>query len=121
MKKVLGLIFNRWTLLSVGLLALATIIWVVGPLIAIGNLHPLESEWSRWTLIGVIVALVVSKQFWSAWRARKASEKLVQGFAAQAAATPPVPAPRRWPPSRAASRKPWRRCARHSWAARARA
>lgn len=91
MKKVLGLIFNRWTLLTAGLLALAIIIWVVGPLVAVGNLRPLESEWSRLALIGVIVFLVIAKQVWSAWRARKASEKLVQGFAAQAAATPAAP------------------------------
>lgn len=88
MKKILGLIFNRWVLITLGLLALAIIIWIVGPLVAIGALRPLDPEWARIALIAAIVLLVVAKQVWSAWRARKASEKLVQGFAAQAAAAP---------------------------------
>ena len=35
MKKILGLIFNRWVLGAVLLLALAMLIWLIGPLVAI--------------------------------------------------------------------------------------
>ncbi|AKJ28865.1 type VI secretion protein [Caldimonas brevitalea] len=91
MKKILGWIFNRWVMLALGLLALALVIWIVGPLVAIGDLRPLETVWSRALLIALIALFIVGKQVWSAWRARKASEKLVQGFAQQAAATPAAP------------------------------
>ena len=48
MKKILGLIFNRWVLGAVLLLALAMLIWLVGPLVAIAEARPLESENARW-------------------------------------------------------------------------
>ncbi|WKB53797.1 type VI secretion system membrane subunit TssM [Eleftheria terrae] len=89
MKKVLGWIFNRWVMLALGLLALSLVIWIVGPLVSIGDWRPLDSLWSRLALIGIIVLLVIGRQLWLAWRARKASDKLVQGFAQQAAAAPP--------------------------------
>ena len=88
MKKLFGLIFNRWVMLALGLLALALVIWIVGPLIAVGEWRPLDSTVMRLALIALIVLVVVGKQVWSAWRARKASEKLVQGFAQQAAEAP---------------------------------
>ncbi|MCW7540738.1 type VI secretion system membrane subunit TssM [Aquabacterium sp. A7-Y] len=89
MKKILGWIFNRWVMLALGLIALSIVIWIVGPLVSIGQLRPLDSLWARLALIGLIVLLIVARQLYVAWRARKASEKLVQGFAQQAAAAPP--------------------------------
>ena len=88
MKKIFGWIFSRWTLLILGLIALAILILLVGPLIAIGSLRPLESLTSRWVLIGLIVLLVILKQVWNIWRARRASNALAAGFAAQAAEEP---------------------------------
>jgi type VI secretion system protein ImpL len=89
MKKLFGWIFSPWVLLIIGLLALAVIIWIVGPLIAIGNLRPLDPVWARWTTIGVIVLLVVLKKLWSAWRARKANDGIVQSLAAAPAEAQP--------------------------------
>ena len=51
-KRLLGLVFNRWVLLAVVLLAIALLIWIVGPLVAIGDWRPLDSEASRWIAIG---------------------------------------------------------------------
>jgi type VI secretion system protein ImpL len=34
-KKLLGLVFNRWVLLALVLLALGVALWIVGPLVAI--------------------------------------------------------------------------------------
>ena len=69
MKKIFGWIFSKWTLIILGLIALAVLILLVGPLIAIGSLRPLESLTSRWVLIGLIVLLVLLKQVWNVWRA----------------------------------------------------
>ncbi|TCP09767.1 type VI secretion system membrane subunit TssM [Caldimonas thermodepolymerans] len=88
MKKLFGWIFNRWVMLALGLLALAAVIWIVGPLLAIGAWHPLEGTLARVALIVLVALSVVGKQAWTAWRARKASERLVQGFAQQAAQAP---------------------------------
>ncbi|WP_280152254.1 type VI secretion system membrane subunit TssM [Piscinibacter sp. XHJ-5] len=78
MKKLLGLIFNRWVLLAVLLLAVAMVIWIVGPLLGIGEAHPLETESSRWIAIGVIAALCVLVMAWKSWRARRGNSAVVQ-------------------------------------------
>ncbi len=77
MKKVLGWIFNRWTLGAVLLFALSLIIWFVGPLVAIGELRPLDTERSRWITIGVLVLLFVLWAVISIWRARRGNEVVV--------------------------------------------
>ena len=54
MKRVLGWIFNRWVLAAVVLGALALVIHIIGPMVAIGEWRPLEQEQSRWITIGVL-------------------------------------------------------------------
>src|SRR5439155_17345425 len=71
MKKLLGLVFNRWVLVAVLLLAAALVIWIVGPLVAIAELRPLETESSRWIAMGVVAGLVVAIMAWKQWRARR--------------------------------------------------
>jgi len=78
MKRVLGWIFNRWVLLAVLLLAVSLLVWIVGPMVAIGEKRPLETEASRWITIGVLVALVVIWVAWSRWRARRGNTAVVQ-------------------------------------------
>ena len=85
MKKLLGWIFNRWVLLLLLLGALSLIIWMVGPLVAVAERRPLESEASRWTTIGVLVAVALSWSLWSAWRARRGNAAVVQQLLAPAA------------------------------------
>ncbi len=59
MKKIIGFITNRIVLSVVGLIALAVIIWFVGPAIKFGdnNTAPLASEFTR--LIAVIILLLL--------------------------------------------------------------
>ncbi|WAC71423.1 type VI secretion system membrane subunit TssM [Roseateles sp. SL47] len=78
MKRVLGWIFNRWVLLAVLLLAVALVLWIIGPLVAIGEHRPLESETSRWITISVIVVLVVALVAWRRWRASRSNAAVVQ-------------------------------------------
>ena len=84
-KKILGIIFNPWVLLVLGLLALSLVIWIVGPLVAIGNWRPLESTTARLVFIGLIVLLIVLRQVWKLVASRKKNDKVVNQLIAPAA------------------------------------
>ena len=77
MKKLLGLIFNRWVLIAVLLLAVAGVIWIVGPLVAIAGREPLATEHARWIAIGVIFGSVLLVVAWNGWRARRGNATVV--------------------------------------------
>ena len=85
MKKVLGLIFNRWVLIAVLLLAVACVIWIVGPLVAIAGKEPLATERARGIAIGLIVGCAVLMVAWNSWRARRGNTAVVN----QLMAAPP--------------------------------
>lgn len=93
MKKLLGLIFHPWLLLALGAVALSVAIWIVGPMIAVGNWRPLESEFSRWIFIAALLAFVLLRQAWRWWKARRTNSQVVaQLTAAAPSATPNDPA-----------------------------
>ena len=77
MKKILGLIFNRWVLIAVLLLAVGCVIWIVGPLVAIAGNEPLATERARWIAIGALVGCVALSVAWSRWRARRGNAAVV--------------------------------------------
>ena len=52
MKKILSIVFHPILLLIVGVLLIAAVIWLVGPLISIARTYPLESETTRFIAIG---------------------------------------------------------------------
>ena len=85
MKKLFAALFNPWLWLVIGLAALALVIWVVGPLLAIGTWRPLESVTARLLFIGLIVLLVVLRKVWQAWRARATNAKVVDQLLVQTA------------------------------------
>ena len=85
-RKLLGLVFNRWVLLAVVLLAIGIVIWLIGPLLAIADARPLETESSRWIAIGVIVALAAAIVIWKRWRARRGNAAVVNQLLAAAPA-----------------------------------
>lgn len=78
MKRVLGWIFNRWVLLAVLLVAMALVLWIVGPLVAIGDWRPLDSSASRWITIGAIVGLVAVWIAVGRWRQQRGNAAVVQ-------------------------------------------
>lgn len=83
MKKILALIFNGWVLAAIGFLALSLLIWIVGPLVAIGQARPLDSVWAR---LGLIVLIVGTWALWRAyqsWRARRTNEHVVNQLLAK--------------------------------------
>lgn len=82
MKKVLGWIFNRWVLGAVLLTALILVIWLVGPLVAVGEWRPLDSDRSRWITTGVLLLIVAVLVAWRIWQARRSNEAVVNQLVA---------------------------------------
>jgi len=94
MRKLLGLVFNRWVFGIIGLIAIALIIWYVGPLIAIAGWAPLEPMWIRQLLIAIVVLVYVGKLLWKLVRAALSNKQLMEGLLRQAPAKeagPPSP------------------------------
>lgn len=88
MKKILGLIFNRWVMAVLGLIAVSLLIWYIGPLIAIGNLRPLESSIIRWLLISALIAFYLGKMIWNVVKVKLANAKLMEGLTKPATNVP---------------------------------
>jgi len=84
-KKLLSSVLNRWVLAILGLVAIALLIWLVGPLIGIAEYRPLDSERVRIILIGLIVLLYVGKQLWKLFKSKRANARLMDGLLKQAA------------------------------------
>src|SRR4029453_1069876 len=77
---ILKLIFNRWVLLGVVVLALALLVWLIGPTISISNFRPYEQEWVRWIQIAFIVLTPVARWGWRYYKARRANAALTTGL-----------------------------------------
>lgn len=90
MKKLMSFLFNRWTLRLIGLLALALLVWFVGPLVAIAEWHPLESVLARVLLIALVVLAYAARIGWQLFAARRKDKKLIEGIA-EAPAAPAAP------------------------------
>ncbi len=80
MKKVFSWLFHRWTLSIIALVVISVLIWWLGPLVSIGNLTPLLTEWARALAIGVIVMLVALRAMYVRWKIRRASHFLTDGL-----------------------------------------
>jgi type VI secretion system protein ImpL len=84
-RKLLRLVFNRWVLGILGLVAIALLIWYVGPLIAIAGWQPLEPEWVRQGLIAIVVLVYVGKAVWKLLRTSLSNKQLLEGMLRQVA------------------------------------
>ena len=82
-RRALGFVFNRWVLLAIIFVCVALTIWIVGPLVSIGEGRPLFTEKSRWITIGVIALLIAAALAWQAWRARRTNAAVVGELMAQ--------------------------------------
>jgi len=80
MKSLLRLVFNRWTLTAIGLIALALVVWWVFPAISINNVRPYEAESIRWIQIAVLFLGPVTRWTWNRVKARRASATLTRGL-----------------------------------------
>lgn len=92
MKKLLGMVFNRWVLGVLAYAALALLIWWGGPLLGFGQAHPLESERSRWIVIGLVGLLMIGWVVLRLVRARRGNQAVVDQLLAQPAPQAGAPA-----------------------------
>ncbi|HTP71781.1 MAG TPA: type VI secretion system membrane subunit TssM [Burkholderiaceae bacterium] len=88
LRTVLGLVFNRFVLVGLLLLGLLAVVWWFGPLVAIGEARPLDSDRARWITSIVLVLAVVLIFAWRAWRARRGNAQVVAQLVAAPAGGP---------------------------------
>lgn len=77
MSRILGFLSSRGLWNFFGLVALSLLIWVAGPLLAIGEVRPLESESTRLWVIGILFALWLARLIWRKWREGRLNAKLL--------------------------------------------
>ena len=82
-KKLISLVFNRWVMALLGLCAIALLVWFVGPLIAVADYRPLESERVRMVVIGFVIFVYVAKLPWKFFKAKRANANLMEGLLKQ--------------------------------------
>ena len=85
MSSIFLFLFNRWTASLLGIGAIGMLIWYVGPLIAIADYQPLESERSRVIFICVVVLIFVGYLLWRLIKAVRSNSRLMSGLAKPAA------------------------------------
>lgn len=86
LRRLLGLVFNRWLLAALLLALLIALVWIVGPLLAIGTLRPLDGPVAPWVASGALVATAAALLAWRLWRARRTNRKVVDQLMAAPAA-----------------------------------
>ena len=96
MKFLFRLIFSRWMLTIIGVLAIAVVVWWVFPMISINEFRPFEADWVRILHIAIVAFVPIARWLWRVWRARRASAALTRGLLVQPAA---ASAPARFDPS----------------------
>jgi len=74
---VFGFLFSRGLWNFLGLVALALLIWIAGPLLAIGTTRPLESETTRIIVIVALFALWLLRIIWRKWREGRLNAQLL--------------------------------------------
>ncbi len=95
MKSLLRFLGARWFLTLLGTIALALLVWILGPLVGFAGFEPLATPISRGIAIGALFGLWGMVQFISVVRSRLRNRQLMDQLAAS-----PAPAP---DPAKAAS------------------
>jgi len=91
MKAILGILKNRWVLAALGLIAIALLIFFLGPLFGFADSRPLQSVAARLITILVIVLVWLAVQVVRLLRASRASKQLAEGIVEADAAAEPEP------------------------------
>ncbi|MEO6563750.1 MAG: type VI secretion system membrane subunit TssM [Nitrosospira sp.] len=80
MKRLSGFLFNQWTMAILGLAAISLLIWYVGPMIAVAEYRPLESDTVRLVIIALFIGLYIGKLLWKSFKARNLNARLMDGL-----------------------------------------
>ncbi|WGS45879.1 type VI secretion system membrane subunit TssM [Burkholderia sp. JSH-S8] len=68
----------RWSTSLVWLLLLGLALWHIGPLLALGDVQPLKTAWSRVLLISVLAACTLGYGVYRLWQAMRSDDALLQ-------------------------------------------
>jgi type VI secretion system protein ImpL len=79
-----------WLLAALGLTAFGLLVWFAGPLLSIRGSAPLAGADVRIALIAVFVLQYLAQKGWSALRARRRNERVVEGLAPAASGAEPA-------------------------------
>jgi len=83
--KSLSLLKNPWFIGGLGIAAISSIVYFIGPLIGIGDARPLAGMATRWVVIVLLILGWVIFQLLRQMRAAKASAQISSGIVAEAA------------------------------------
>ena len=89
MKKLFRFLFNHWTMAILGLTAICLLTWYVGPMIAIAEYYPLESDTARLLIIALIIGFYLGKLLWKVFKSHNLNARLMDGLMRQE----PTPSP----------------------------
>jgi type VI secretion system protein ImpL len=77
---LINILCNRWFIQALGLIAVALLIWFVGPLIAVAEWRLLASEFSRLLAIMLVMLLWGGNLYRLHWQALRRNEKLLDAL-----------------------------------------
>lgn len=77
MYSIFGFLFSRGLWNFLGVVALAVLVWVAGPLLAIGASRPLESETARIIVIAILFGIWLLRLLWRKWREGRLNAQLL--------------------------------------------
>jgi len=79
MTSILSILTARWFVTLVGALVLSLLVWFAGPLIAVGDVRPLEGDLARLAVVLTVLVVWGVANMLALSRARKADRALVDG------------------------------------------
>ncbi len=88
MKALLRFLGSRWFLTLLGTIALALLIWFIGPLVGVAGMEPLASPRSRYIAVGALFGVWGLVRIGSVVRARLRNRRLMEQLASGPAAAP---------------------------------
>ncbi len=80
----LRLIRSRWFTTLLGVIVLGLIVWFFGPLLGVGEVHPLVTDLARLIAIGLLLVLWLVVNLLGELRASKRDKELADGITAAA-------------------------------------
>lgn len=81
MNRIFRALFNPMLLALIGILALCALVWVVGPLIAIGESRPFDPLWVRILVVVLLLGAWTLRLIWKLVARKRTNAALVNGMA----------------------------------------
>ena len=90
MKKIIGILKQRWLITLFGVVAIALFIWYLGPLFGFGQSRPFEAESHRLITIGILFLIWALSWVVMFWRARRRDSEMMAGISAPGKEIPAI-------------------------------